>query len=69
MTINNYWWLLIWIITGGLLISKIVPMEQITVCGRKVYRYNILSAVSIFFPYFIWTAFRNDTIGDSLLSS
>lgn len=65
MVINNYWWLLIWMLTGALLISKIISMKRVVVNGREEYRYSFLTAVVIFAPYFIWAAFRNDTIGDT----
>lgn len=65
MVISNYWWLPIWIMTGGLLISILSPKEWIAVVGKSEDRYSVISAVAIFFPYFLWAACRNDTIGDT----
>ncbi len=65
MVINNYWWLLIWIMTGGILVGNVIPQEQVSVCGKMEKRYSLFSAIAIFFPYFLWAGCRNDTIGDT----
>ena len=34
MTLTNFWWLLIWLFTGGILIAFFSPKEKIVINGR-----------------------------------
>lgn len=69
MTLTNYWWLLIWMFTGGVLISIYAPKKKELVCGKVEERWTLLSAFLLVFPYIIWAGFRSDIFGDSPLSS
>ena len=69
MTITNYWWLLIWLFTAGFILQTLFPKEKIVVAGKKEERWSWLAALLLVVPYIIWTAFRTDYFGDSLLSS
>lgn len=65
MTLTNYWWLLIWMFTGGVLISIYAPKKKELVCGKVEERWTLLSAFLLVFPYIIWAGFRSDIFGDT----
>lgn len=65
MVLNNYWWLLIWIMTVGMFVNIMIPKKQVVVLGKSVERHGAFPAAVIFFPYFLWAACRNDMIGDT----
>lgn len=67
MTLTNYWWLLIWLFTGGLLISLVYPKKQELVLGKRAVRWRIPAALLLCFPYWIWAGFRSDRFGDTSL--
>lgn len=35
MTLTNYWWLLIWLFTGGLALAAYFPKHREMVCGKS----------------------------------
>lgn len=65
MALTNYWWLLIWMFTGGLLIAIYTPKKRKIVCGKLENRWTTLSAMLLVLPYIIWAGFRSDRFGDT----
>lgn len=65
MTLTNFWWLLIWLFTGGVLIAFFSPKERIVINGRIKERWWIVSAMLLAFPYILWAGFRTDSYGDT----
>ena len=66
MTLTNYWWLLIWMFTGGLACMLFFPKRQETFLGKKEIRWNVLPAIIVMAPYMIWGGFRGD-VADTVL--
>lgn len=64
MRLTNYWWLLIWLFTGGIIISLIIPKRNELVMGKMKIRWDWFSAVLLASPYVVWAAFRSG-VGDS----
>ena len=68
MTLTNYWWLLIWMFTGGLLITVMSTYRQ-SVGGIRHDEarsgLSVLSALLIVLPFIIWGGFRTDASGDT----
>lgn len=65
MTLTNYWWLIIWIFTGGLILSAYIPKRYEIVLGKVEERWRIAPAFVLILPYIIWAGFRTN-FGDSL---
>ncbi len=65
MTLTNYWWLLIWMFTGGALIALCAPKKKEFVCGKLEERWTMSSALLLVLPYIIWAGFRSDIYGDT----
>lgn len=65
MTLSNYWWLLIWLFTGGLLLAYFAPKEKRIVNGRLQGCWWRVSAIALVIPYIIWAGFRSDNWGDT----
>ena len=65
MTLTNYWWLLIWLFTGGILLAVFCPRRRECVCGEMKERWDTIPAVILVIPYFIWAGFRTDAFGDT----
>lgn len=65
MTLTNYWWLLIWLFTAGLLLTLVIPKRQEIINGQKELRWYPFAAIAIIVPYIIWTGFRGDSFGDT----
>lgn len=64
MTLTNYWWLLIWIAFGGLLIGAKFQEQPIHVGGKIEYRWSWQAAILVAFPYVIW-AMNRSWFGDT----
>ena len=64
MTLTNYWWLLIWIFIGGVLVL-FIPKQQELVNGRKVERWTMPAALILIAPYIVWAGFRSNAFGDT----
>ena len=64
MILTNYWWMLIWILGGGVL-AIFVPKQQELVNGKKVERWTMPAALILILPYILWAGFRSDTFGDT----
>lgn len=65
MTLTNYWWLLIWLFTGGAALTIFMPRQSETVMGKKEKRWSVPAAIILVLPYIIWAGFRPDTFGDT----
>lgn len=65
MTLTNYWWLLIWLFTGGIVLAAYFPKHREMVCGKMETRWSIVSAVLMAAPYIIWAGYRGDGFGDT----
>lgn len=68
MTLTNFWWLLIWMFTGGLLIAVLSIYRQ-SMAGIRHDKARsglpVLSALLIVLPFIIWGGFRTDYFGDT----
>ena len=60
MTLTNYWWLLIWLFTGGAALAMFFPRQQELVLGKWEQRWNIVPAILLVLPYIIWAGHRGD---------
>ena len=65
MTLTNYWWLLIWIFTGGAFLACFFPKRCEMVCGKMENRWEVVPAILLVIPYIIWAGFRTDGFGDT----
>ena len=63
-TLTNYWWLLIWLFTGGVFLNYVYPKRYEMVCGKRERRWRMGPAVALVVPYVIWAGWRTD-IGDT----
>ncbi len=59
MTLNNYWWLLIWLFAGGFLCSQF-PRRRERLGGQAVERWDVLPAILLVLPYIVWAGFRTE---------
>ena len=66
MTLTNYWWLLIWLFTGGIILALYFPKHCEMVCGKMEIRWGIVPAVLMAVPYIVWAGYRSDAFGDTL---
>lgn len=64
MTLTNYWWLLIWLFTGGLILV-VYNARPVSATGKTPQQWNWMPAILLMLPYILWTAFRSDQIGDT----
>lgn len=65
MTLTNYWWLLIWLFTGGIFAAVFFPRREEIVLGKKEIRWEVFPAVLLTCPYVLWCGFRNNGFGDT----
>lgn len=65
MTLTNYWWLLIWIFTGGAFLACFFPRRREMVCGKAEDHWDVVPAVALAVPYIIWAGFRTNEYGDT----
>lgn len=65
MTLTNYWWLLIWMFTGGIILAAYFPRHREIVCGKNEIRWGIIPAVLLAAPYIAWAGYRTDMVGDT----
>ena len=65
MTLTNYWWLLIWLFTGGLALTAYFPKHREMVCGKVEIRWGVVPAVLMAVPYIVWAGYRSDAFGDT----
>ncbi|MCI5650518.1 MAG: EpsG family protein [Fusicatenibacter sp.] len=64
MTLTNYWWLLIWLFTGGLILAMAFPKQQEMILGKQEVRWTPLAALLLVLPYVVWAGFRKN-FGDT----
>ena len=64
MTLTNYWWLLIWMFTGGLFFTLGIPKQQEIVMGKKEVRWSPVASALFVLPYILWAGFRSN-FGDT----
>ena len=64
MTLKNYWWLLIWLVLAGGLLTATVPQKPVQVLGKTGYRWRWGAALILACPYVIWAANRGN-VGDT----
>lgn len=57
MTLTNYWWLLIWLFIGGIILVYF-PKKQENVFGIQEQRWNLLPAIILVVPLIVWAGFR-----------
>lgn len=65
MTLTNYWWVLIWLFTGGILLNSFFPKRREMIGGKKEERWEVFPAIVLMVPYIIWAGFRTDGFGDT----
>ena len=58
MNLTNYWWLLIWLFTGGAVMAFCFPRKREYVFGKVEERWSIVPAVLLILPYIIWAGNR-----------
>lgn len=69
MTLTNYWWLLIWLFGAGAFCMYVFPKQKEYILGKIEYRWSWTATIILTLPYVIWSGFRHNFFGDSLLSS
>lgn len=65
MALHNHWWLLIWTFLFGGASLILNPKHEEIVLGKKVMRWNWLSALIFVIPFIIWAAWRTNAFGDT----
>ena len=64
MRLTNYWWLLLWLFTGGAFLAAAFPRQREQICGQIEYRWHWLPAVGLMLPYWVWATWR-EWFGDT----
>ena len=65
MSITNYWFQLIWILTAGIILTRFRRKKQEIVMGRIEERWQMAPAVLLAIPYIIAAALRSDNFGST----
>ena len=65
MSITNYWFQLIWLLTVGMVLAISLPKKQEIVMGRIEERWQIAPAVLLVVPYILAATLRSDNFGDT----
>lgn len=65
MSLTNYWWLLIWLFSMGLILAFFAPKQKVLVRDKIRERWFIVSAIILILPYIVWAGFRTDNWGDT----
>lgn len=65
MTLTNYWWLLIWLFTGGLFLAYFAPKQVQSTTGEIKRHWMLIPSIVLIIPYVIWAGFRTDNWGDT----
>ncbi len=63
MALTNYWWLLIWLFGGGVILNKL-PKRREPTDGYAYEHWSPKAAFIMALPLVIWTGFRGD-VGDT----
>lgn len=64
MTLNNYWWMLIWLAAAGIFLQFAVPGKNICVLGKTEYRWRWPAVFCVVCPYVLWCMGRRN-FGDT----
>lgn len=64
MALTSYWWYIIWMFTGGLMIYSVELAKRKSSVENKNNSWRWISAILLVFPYILWAAFRRG-MGDS----
>lgn len=67
MELTNFWLLLFWMFTGGILLAVVFPKRKEIVMGKLELRWNVFPAIMLVIPYIIWSGFRSDGYGDTAI--
>ena len=65
--LHNFWWLLIWMFLAGGFCYFFVPQQEEEVLGHREPRWNFAPAFFTVLPYLLWTAWRSNGYGDTVL--
>ena len=65
MTLTNYWWLLIWMFTGGLFLACFIPKQNQNMGGEIKKCWLLIPSILLIMPYVIWAGLRTDNWGDT----
>lgn len=65
--LKNYWYLLIWLFTIGILLRMGGRKQQTYIFGQPQWRWSVTSTCILLFPYLMWAAYRSDKIGDTAI--
>lgn len=65
MELKNFWWLLIWLFTAGIILERAFPKQKERILGKERVRWKILPAILLVLPYIIWAGFRGVGFGDT----
>ena len=65
MKLKNFWWLLIWLFTAGIILERAFPKQKERILGKERVRWKILPAILLVLPYIVWAGFRGVDIGDT----
>ena len=65
MKLKNFWWLLIWLFTAGIILERAFPKQKERILGKERVRWKILPAILLVLPYIIWAGFRGVGFGDT----
>ena len=55
MTLTNYWWLLIWVFVGGMILSVYIPKRHEIVLGQTEERWRIAPALILILNHLFLT--------------
>lgn len=58
MTLTNYWWLLIWLFVGGVILMYF-RRKQENGFGKQEQRWDLLPAIILVIPLIVWAGFRS----------
>lgn len=58
MRLTNYWWLLIWLFTGGIVLAFGFPKKRKLVFGKVEEQWSVIPAVLMVMPYIVWAGNR-----------
>ena len=50
MKLNNFWWLLIWLFTAGIILERAFPKQKERILGKERVRWKILPAILLVLP-------------------
>jgi len=66
MELKSYWWLLIWLFTGGAILSLKYPKRKEYQFGKEETRWTWMAAIILTIPYVIWAGYRTSFVDTSI---